>query len=88
LITAASNVPPLTRTLRDNTMLESEMSASSVVPPPMSMIMLPAASCTGSPTPMAAAIGSSMRWTSLASAARAACLKACFSISPMPMDTA
>ena len=38
----------------------------SVVPPPMSMIMLPAASVTGSPEPIAAAIGSSTRWTSLA----------------------
>ena len=37
------------------------MSATSVVPPPMSMIMLPAASCTGRPTPIAAAIGSSIR---------------------------
>ena len=38
----------------------------SVVPPPMSMIMLPAASVTGSPEPIAAAIGSSTRCTSLA----------------------
>ena len=38
----------------------------SVVPPPMSMTMLPAASVTGRPAPIAAAIGSSMRWTSLA----------------------
>ena len=38
----------------------------SVVPPPMSMIMLPAASVTGRPDPIAAAIGSSTRWTSLA----------------------
>ena len=39
----------------------SEMSATSVVPPPMSTIMLPAGSVTGIPTPIAAAIGSSMR---------------------------
>ena len=38
----------------------------SVVPPPMSMIMLPVASVTGSPAPIAAAIGSSTRHTSLA----------------------
>ena len=38
----------------------------SVVPPPMSMTMLPAASVTGRPAPIAAAIGSSTRWTSLA----------------------
>ncbi len=42
-------------------MPESEMTATSVVPPPMSTIMLPEASCTGRPTPIAAAIGSSMR---------------------------
>ena len=36
------------------------MTATSVVPPPMSTIMLPAGSCTGSPAPIAAAIGSSM----------------------------
>ena len=38
----------------------------SVVPPPMSTIMLPAASVTGRPDPIAAAIGSSTRCTSLA----------------------
>ena len=37
--------------------------ATSVVPPPMSMIMLPVASATGSPAPIAAAIGSSRRIT-------------------------
>ena len=46
---ASSSSSPATRTLRENTMPESEMSATSVVPPPMSMIMLPAASCTGRP---------------------------------------
>ena len=39
----------------------SEMQATSVVPPPTSTIMLPVASCTGSPAPIAPAIGSSMR---------------------------
>ena len=38
----------------------SEITATSVVPPPMSTIMLPAGSCTGSPAPIAAAIGSSI----------------------------
>ena len=38
----------------------------SVVPPPMSTTMLPVASVIGSPAPMAAAIGSSTRCTSLA----------------------
>ena len=38
----------------------SEITATSVVPPPTSTTMLPAGSCTGSPAPIAAAIGSSM----------------------------
>ena len=38
----------------------SEMTATSVVPPPMSTTMLPAGSSIGSPDPMAAAMGSSM----------------------------
>jgi hypothetical protein len=43
----------------------SEMTATSVVPPPMSTTMLPLGSCTGRSAPMAAAIGSSMLWTGL-----------------------
>ena len=39
----------------------SEMTATSVVPPPMSTIMFPVGSETGSPAPIAAAIGSSIR---------------------------
>src|SRR3712207_8310826 len=38
----------------------SEMTATSVVPPPMSTIMQPAGSVIGSPAPIAAAIGSSI----------------------------
>ena len=38
----------------------------SVVPPPMSTIMLPDGSVIGMPAPMAAAIASSTRCTSLA----------------------
>ena len=38
----------------------------SVVPPPMSTTMLPDASVIGMPAPIAAAIASSIRWTSLA----------------------
>ena len=43
----------------------SEMTATSVVPPPMSTIMLPLGSCTGMSAPIAAAIGSSMMCTGL-----------------------
>ncbi len=39
----------------------SEITATSEVPPPMSMTMEPRASSTGSPAPMAAAMGSSIR---------------------------
>ncbi len=42
----------------------SEMTPTSVVPPPMSTTIEPEASDTGSPAPMAAAIGSSIRYTS------------------------
>jgi hypothetical protein len=42
------------------TMPPSEITATSVVPPPTSTTMLPAGSYTGSPAPIAAAIGSSM----------------------------
>src|SRR5262249_5017924 len=44
----------------------SEMTATSVVPPPMSTTMLPDGSVMGSPAPIAAAIGSSIRYTSRA----------------------
>ena len=39
----------------------SEMTATSVVPPPMSTTMLPVGSVTGRSAPIAAAMGSSMR---------------------------
>ena len=38
-----------------------EITATSVVPPPMSTIRLPVGSLTGRPEPIAAAIGSSIR---------------------------
>ena len=41
----------------------SEITATSVVPPPTSTIMLPDGSVTGSPAPIAAAIGSSISST-------------------------
>ena len=52
-------------------MPESEITAISVVPPPMSTIMLPHASVMGIPAPMAATIACSTRYTSLAFARRA-----------------
>ena len=50
----------------------SEMTATSVVPPPMSTIMLPVGSWTGRPAPMAAAMGSSMMWAGLRAPANSA----------------
>src|SRR5262249_11972107 len=43
------------------TIPDSEITATSVVPPPISTIILPVGSVIGNPAPMAAAIGSSMR---------------------------
>ena len=54
------------------TMPEREMTATSVVPPPMSTIMLPPGSVIGRSAPMAAAMACSIRKTSLALARRAA----------------
>ena len=44
------------------------MTATSLVPPPMSTIMLPVGSLTGRPAPMAAAMGSSIRYAARAPA--------------------
>ena len=49
------------RTDCETTIPPREMTATSLVPPPMSTTMLPVGSPTGSPAPMAAAMGSSMR---------------------------
>ena len=50
----------------------SEITATSVVPPPMSTTMLPDGPSIGKPAPIAAAIGSSMMSTDLAPASLAA----------------
>ena len=60
LMIASSSSSPATRTDWLVTMPPSEMTATSVVPPPMSTIMLPVGSWTGRSAPIAAAIGSSM----------------------------
>ena len=46
----------------------SWITAISVVPPPISITMLPVGVSTGSPTPIAAAIGSATMYTSFAPA--------------------
>ena len=60
------------------------MTATSVVPPPMSTMRLPDGSLTGSPAPIAAAIGSSMRRAQRAPALSAASRTARFSTSVTP----
>src|SRR3954467_8549952 len=50
----------------------SEITATSLVPPPMSTIMFPEGSVMGRPAPMAAAIGCSIKYTSRAPALSAA----------------
>ena len=69
----------------DGTMPPREMTATSVVPPPMSTIMLPEGSVMGSPAPMAAAIGSSIRSASRAPALQAASWTARLSTSVTPL---
>jgi len=68
---ASSILSPPVRIDRDVTIPESEITATSVVPPPMSTTMLPVGAVTSRPAPMAAAIGSSIRNTSRAPADRA-----------------
>src|ERR1043166_6050054 len=48
-----------------------EMTATSVVPPPMSTIMFPVGSVIGNPAPIAAAIACSIKYTSVAPARNA-----------------
>ena len=55
---AWSSSSPAVRIEASQTMPESAITAMSVVPPPMSTIMLPVGLSTGSPAPIAAAIGS------------------------------
>ncbi|MPN05593.1 hypothetical protein SDC9_152844 [bioreactor metagenome] len=69
---AKSNASPPTRTERAVTMPPSEITATSLVPPPISTTMLPVASATGNPAPIAAAIGSSIIETRRPPAATAA----------------
>ncbi|MBP1653789.1 MAG: hypothetical protein H6Q28_345 [Bacteroidetes bacterium] len=78
---------PATRIDSSFTMPESAMTAISVVPPPMSTIMLPTGASTSRPTPIAAAMGSAMRCTSLAPACSAESRTARFSTSVTPLGT-
>ena len=58
---ASSNLSPATLTDFEKTIPPSEITATSVVPPPISTIIFPLGSVIGRPAPIAAAIGSSIR---------------------------
>jgi hypothetical protein len=85
-IDVSSSSPP-TRIEVSDTMPESAMTAISVVPPPMSITMFPVGVSTGSPTPIAAAIGSATMKTSFAPAPSAESRTARFSTSVIPEGT-
>jgi hypothetical protein len=82
-ISVSISSPPM-RIDRLTTMPPRLMTATSVVPPPMSTIRLPDGSLTGSPAPMAAAIGSSMSRDQRAPAFTVASRTARFSTSVTP----
>src|SRR6266536_2152575 len=84
---ASSISSPPTRSDCDTTMPPSEMTATSVVPPPMSTIMFPVGSATGRPAPIAAAIGSSIRYAWRAPADSVASSTARFSTPVTPDGT-
>src|SRR5690625_1176082 len=68
---ASSNLSPPTRTDPLYTIPPKEIMATSVVPPPISTTMEPLASDTDKPAPIAAAMGSSIKYTWLAPAPKA-----------------
>ena len=84
---ASSISSPPTRIDSETTIPPSEMTATSLVPPPMSRTMLPVGSPTGRPAPIAAAIGSSIRYAWRAPAERQASSTARFSTPVTPEGT-
>ena len=82
----SSSSPPV-RIEASHTMPPSAMTAMLVVPPPMSMTMLPTGVSTGRPTPIAAAIGSATISSRLTPADRAESRTARRSTSVMPDGT-
>ena len=85
MIASSSSSPP-TRIDWATTMPPSEMTATSVVPPPMSTTMFPVGSWIGRPAPIAAAIGSSMMYARRAPAAIVASSTARCSTPVMPEE--
>ena len=82
-MTSSIFIPPM-RTVRKITMSFRLMTAISVVPPPISTIMLPVGPAIGTLAPIAAAIGSSIRKARLAPAWTAASCTARFSTLVIP----
>src|SRR5579884_1076995 len=87
LMIASSISSPPTRSDCETTIPPSEITATSVVPPPMSTIMFPVGSATGRPAPIAAAIGSSIRYALRAPADSVASSTARFSTPVTPDGT-
>ena len=85
---AKSILSPATLMDRLCTMEAREITATSVVPPPISTIILHMGSETGRPAPIAAAMGSSIRKTLRAPADSAASITARFSTGVIPDGTA
>ena len=86
-VISASNSSPATLKELLTTIPPREITATSVVPPPISTIMLPLGSETSNPAPIAAAIGSSIKYTSLAPACKTASSTALSSTSVIPDGT-
>ena len=84
---ASSNLSPAIFTDVLVTMSPRDITAISVVPPPISMIIMPSGPVMSRPAPIAAATGSSMRYTDLPPACSAASLTARFSTSVTPLGT-
>jgi hypothetical protein len=86
VMAASMSKLPMRTALRATTP-PSEMSAVSDVPPPTSTTMLATGSWMGRPAPIAAAMGCSMSWASVAPARRAASITARRSTSVMADGT-
>ena len=87
LMIASSISSPPTRSDCETTIPPRLITATSVVPPPMSTIMFPVGSATGRPAPIAAAIGSSIRYAWRAPAESVASSTARFSTPVTPEGT-
>ena len=86
-IIASSNLSPAALTEVELTTPPNDKTATSDVPPPISTTIDPVGSATGRPAPIAAATGSSIKYTFLAPAASADSLIALLSTFVAPEGT-